>query len=162
MKIEREKPNWKTMTTLIVSDIHLGSLNSQTALLSQLLETDFNRLILNGDTVNNLNLKKLQPAHWNIIGQLRRIAEERELILIRGNHDGQAKEVADFGPLDVLATLLGVELLEEYPLEMGASRYLVLHGDRFDPTLNWPILTDTADWCYHAAQKINKKAAKWL
>ena len=46
--------------------------------------------------------------------------------------------------------------------EVGFRRYLVLHGDRFDPTLHWPILTDAADWCYHSVQKVNKKAAKWL
>lgn len=43
-----------------------------------------------------------------------------------------------------------------------AGDYLVLHGDRFDPTLHWPILTDAADWCYQTTQKINHKAAKWL
>jgi hypothetical protein len=65
-----------------------------------------------------------------------------------------------FGPLHVLATLLAVPLHEEYRLSTPAGDYLVLHGDRFDPTLNWPILTDTADWCYGAVQKINKKASQ--
>ncbi len=150
------------MHTLIVSDIHLGSRNSQAALLSRLLQTNFDRLILNGDTVNNLNLKKLKPHHWRVIDQLREVARKREMILIRGNHDGQPSVSGGFGPLDVLATLLGVDLHEEYPLEAVGRRYLVLHGDRFDPTLSWPILTDAADWCYQATQKVNKKVAKWL
>jgi UDP-2,3-diacylglucosamine pyrophosphatase LpxH len=150
------------MLTLIVSDIHLGSRNSQTALLSSLLRTDFDRLILNGDTINNLNLKKFKPHHWGVIERLRAIARERELILIRGNHDGQPVQGKRFGPLDVLATLLDVELHEEYPLTVAGREYLVLHGDRFDPTLQWPLLTDAADWCYQATQKLNKRAAKWL
>src|SRR5260370_11838295 len=62
----------------------------------------------------------------------------------------------------VWAFFLAGEIREKFSGKVGARRYLVLHGDRFDPTLNWPLLTDTADWCYHAAQKINKKAAKWL
>jgi UDP-2,3-diacylglucosamine pyrophosphatase LpxH len=150
------------MITLIVSDIHLGSRSSQVALLSRLLEDDFDRLILNGDTLNNLNLKKLKPRHWRLVDQLRTLARQREVILLRGNHDVTPGEKNVFGPMDVLATLLGVPLQEEYPLEVAGRNYLVLHGDRFDPTLNWPILTDAADWCYRAVQEVNKKAAKWL
>jgi UDP-2,3-diacylglucosamine pyrophosphatase LpxH len=150
------------MTTLILSDLHLGSRNCQAALLSGALAGDFDRLILNGDTVNSLNLKKLKPPHWEVIARLRAIARERELVLLRGNHDGALGHGSAFGPLDVLATLLGVQLQEEYRLHVGGRCYLVLHGDRFDPTLNWPILTDAADWGYQAVQKLNKKAAKWL
>ncbi len=150
------------MITMVVSDLHLGSPNSQALQFSRFLDSDFDRLILNGDTINNLNFKKFKAKHWNIISSLREIAKKRELILIRGNHDGSPTEDSLFGSIDVLATILDVEIQEEYSLEVGDRRYLVLHGDCFDPTLNWPILTDTADWCYHAAQKVNKKAAKWL
>src|ERR1700730_10032977 len=136
-------------TTLIISDVHLGSRNSHPVQLSRLLQTNFDRLILNGDIINDLNLKKLKPKHWAVIGQLREIAMKRELILIPSNHEGLAQPQANVsGPLDVLATLLGVEMHEEYRLDIGDRPYLVLHGDRFDPTLNWPIVTDAADWCY--------------
>jgi UDP-2,3-diacylglucosamine pyrophosphatase LpxH len=148
---------------LILSDVHLGSRNSRAALVSRLLdEQSFDRLILNGDTINNVNLKKLKRKHWLVLHQLREVARQRELILIRGNHEGLPGDGLPFGPLDVLGTLLGVPQHEEYQLEMPDGHYLVLHGDRFDPTLTWPILTDTADWCYQAVQKVNKKAAKWL
>jgi len=150
------------MTTLILSDLHLGSRNCQAELLSHLLETDFDRLILNGDTINNLNLKKLKPKHWKIINQLREIARKRELVLLRGNHDGDEGEKDAFGPKDVLAMLIGAPLQMEYQMAMTHGHYLILHGDRFDPTLNWPIITDAADWCYRAVQELNKKAAKWL
>jgi UDP-2,3-diacylglucosamine pyrophosphatase LpxH len=150
------------MITLIISDLHLGSRSSQVEPLSQLLETDFDRLVLNGDTINNLNFKKLKPKAWRIVSRLRDIARKRELVLIRGNHDGRRGEDNLFGPMDVLSTLLGVPLQEDYWLKAGDRPYLVLHGDRFDPTLNWPIITDTADWCYRAVQEVNRKAAKWL
>jgi UDP-2,3-diacylglucosamine pyrophosphatase LpxH len=150
------------MITLILSDLHLGARNCQAAFIRDALEMPFDRLILNGDTVNNLNFKKFKPKHWRLLSRLKEIAQKRELILIRGNHDGAPIEGLTFGPLQVLATLLGVPLHEEYRLSTPGGDYLVLHGDRFDPTLNWPILTDTADWCYGAVQKINKKAAKWL
>ena len=150
------------MKTLIVSDIHLGTRNCQAGLLSRLLETDFDRLILNGDTVNSLNFNKMKARHWRVIGRLREVARDRQLILIQGNHDGKPCSKSDFGPLDVLAALLGVPLEREHYLQTSVGRYLVLHGDAFDPTLNWPIITDTADWCYRAVQEVNKKAAKWL
>src|SRR5262249_42790438 len=94
----------------------------------------------------------------------------RELVLLRGNHDHDepANGVSGvngrngFGQRDVLPTLLGVPMQEEYKLEVGGRRYLVLHGDRFDPTLNYPVVTEVAEWCYQLSQKMNRKLAKWL
>jgi UDP-2,3-diacylglucosamine pyrophosphatase LpxH len=150
------------MITVVASDLHLGSRNCQAALFGRLLQTEFDRLILNGDILNSVNLKKLKPEHWDVLSRLRDIARCRELILLRGNHDGIPATGASLGQADVLPMLLGVPLHHEYHLEMGDRHYLILHGDRFDPTLNAPILTDAADWCYQAMQKLNKKAAKWL
>jgi UDP-2,3-diacylglucosamine pyrophosphatase LpxH len=65
-------------------------------------------------------------------------------------------------PSGVLPALLGVPFHDEYQLEMGNRHYLLLHGDRFDPTVHRPIITDAADWCYQTVQKVNRKAAKWL
>jgi UDP-2,3-diacylglucosamine pyrophosphatase LpxH len=148
------------MITLIASDIHLGSRNSQAAMFGHLLETDFDRLILNGDIINSINFKKLKPKHWAVVRQLQKVARHRELILIRGNHDGAPGDVS--GALDLLPKLIGVPFHEEYTLETEDRPYLILHGDRFDPTLNWPVVTDAAEWCYHTVQKFNKKSAKWL
>jgi UDP-2,3-diacylglucosamine pyrophosphatase LpxH len=151
------------MNFIILSDLHLGSRNCQVGPLSQILATHFDRLILNGDTINCLNLKKLKAKHWRLIDQLRQIARKRQLVLIRGNHDvtsGGSDGI--FGPSDVLATLLGVPLHEEFSLKVGGRSYLVLHGDRFDPTIRWPIVTDAADWCYRTVQGVNKKVAHWV
>jgi UDP-2,3-diacylglucosamine pyrophosphatase LpxH len=150
------------MTTLIVSDIHLGSRNCQASWFARLLESDFERLVINGDLINSVNFKKLPAEHWAVLGRLRDLARAREVVLLRGNHDGAACCGSPLGQADVLPALLGVEMRTEYRLEMAGRRYLVLHGDRFDPTLYTPILTDAADWCYQAIQKVNKKAAKWL
>ena len=40
--------------------------------------------------------------------------------------------------------------------------YLVLHGDRFDPTMNYPLVTEAAFMAYQFTTKLNKKLAKWL
>src|SRR5262245_11064688 len=76
------------MRTLIVSDVHLGSRHCNAELLMDILAKErFDRLVLNGDTINNVNFKKLTASHWALLNQFRRLGKERELILVRGNHD---------------------------------------------------------------------------
>jgi UDP-2,3-diacylglucosamine pyrophosphatase LpxH len=176
------------MRTLILSDLHLGSRNCHATQVLRVLEREsFDRLILNGDTINSVNLRKLTPSHWAVIDRLRRVAISRELILMRGNHDDgrgrglapyfklasagstdgcddndQVPQTPPFGAHDVLPSLLGVPMRDEYFLDISCRPYLVLHGDRFDPTLHYPLVTEMADWCYQLTQKINKKLAKWL
>jgi UDP-2,3-diacylglucosamine pyrophosphatase LpxH len=178
------------MRTLILSDIHLGNRHCQTALLNEVLDREsFDRLILNGDTLNSLNLRKLNGAHWGLLDRFRKLGRERELILIRGNHDHEADHVPhhlahgrgrDDGPdrsagndivqdnaepigtADVLPGLLEIPMREDYRLNVDGNAYLVLHGDRFDPTLSYPMVTEVACLCYQFTTKLNKKVAKWL
>lgn len=150
------------MTTVIASDLHLGARNARTDLVPKLLDLDFDRLILNGDTVDHLNFGKFQPRDWRVINDLRRISAERELILIRGNHDGRGCVSKGFGPQDLLAELLRVDLFEEYELDVGGDRYLVLHGDQYDQTLNVTWLGDAADWVYRQTQRGSKSVAHFL
>lgn len=158
------------MRTLILSDLHLGNKHCSTALLEDVLDRErFDRLVLNGDTLQSVNLRKLSGVHWKLVERFRSIAREREFILLRGNHDHET----DFNPhLDganppmgthqVLPGLLGVPMREEYFLDIGSRKYLLLHGDRFDPTLRYPAFTEMAVFCYHLTTRINKKLAKWL
>lgn len=157
------------MRTLILSDIHLGSKHCSPGPLRELLERDrFDRLILNGDTLNSVNLKKLHPQHWGILDLLRSIRRQRELIVIRGNHDHEALDAPSvngqhFCTRGVLPALLDLpHMEEEYPLDIAGRPYRILHGDRFDPTLTYPVVTDAAVFCYHLTTKLNKKLAKWL
>ena len=149
-------------TTLIISDIHLGAHNSQTAALSRLLASDFDRLVLNGDTVDNLNFRRFDAGHWGIVDQLRSIARERKLILMRGNHEGMPLVSAPaFGPLNVLARLLGTKLREELRLVIGGRRYLMFHGDRFDRTLRMTWIGDVADAIYNRVQHCSRSLARF-
>jgi UDP-2,3-diacylglucosamine pyrophosphatase LpxH len=152
------------MITLIVSDLHLGAWNSRTDLLAHMLCSDFDRLVLNGDTVNSLNFDRFRRQDWRIVEMLKCVARERELILIRGNHDGQVDDDAKrgFGSLDVLADLLDTEMREEYELTVADGKYLILHGDQFDRTLNLTWVGTTADWCYGNIQYVSRPTAKWL
>lgn len=158
------------MRTLILSDIHLGNKHLSVALLNETLDCEkFDRLILNGDTLQSVNLRKMCGQHWALLERLRKIGKERELILLRGNHDHETDynprlngDNPPMGTHTVLPGLLDRPMLEEYTLEIGQRRYAVLHGDRFDPTLRYPVVTDVAVFCYHLTTKINKKLAKWL
>jgi UDP-2,3-diacylglucosamine pyrophosphatase LpxH len=154
------------MRTLILSDLHLGSRNCQASRVLEVLDREpCDRLILNGDTLNGLNLRRLTAEHWSVIGRLRRLARSRELILVRGNHDhlpALASNGDGFGSAEVLPTLLGVPMREDYRLDVGGRPYLVMHGDRFDPTMNYPLMMEVADRFYQFTQKLSKKLAKWL
>lgn len=156
------------MKTLILSDIHLGSRHCHHPLINEVLDKEpFDRLVLNGDTINNVNLRKLTKPHWKILERFRDIARRRELVLIRGNHDHEYEHYHKTAPdaLDtssVLPALLGVPMREEYRLKVKDHEYLVLHGDRFDPTMNYPMVTEVAFMAYQFTTKLNKKLAKWL
>jgi UDP-2,3-diacylglucosamine pyrophosphatase LpxH len=161
------------MRTLVLSDLHLGSKGCHAEQLLDVLDRElFDRLILNGDTIHNLNLRKLSPRHWLVLDRLRALSRSREVILVRGNHDHDVRPQNNgvdgngnghpFGARDVLGALIGVPMLEDYKLEIDGRPYLVLHGDRFDPTLNLMLISDMAGWCYDMSQKVNKKLAKWL
>jgi UDP-2,3-diacylglucosamine pyrophosphatase LpxH len=167
------------MRTLILSDIHLGSRHCNVELVHEVLDTErFDRLVLNGDTINNVNFRKLNHHHWKLLDRFRALGKERELILIRGNHDHEwdwrpgsnghagssqaGNGSAPLGTGHVLPALLEVPMREDFRLEVGGQPYLIFHGDRFDPTLNYPMLTDVAVLCYQFTTNVNKKLAKWL
>jgi UDP-2,3-diacylglucosamine pyrophosphatase LpxH len=150
-------------TTLIISDLHLGAHNSRADQVTELLRTDFQRLILNGDTLDDLNFERFRLTHWAALEQLRRTARRCELILIRGNHEAShAASAQQSSRIDVLANMLGVAVREEYQLCVGKRRYLICHGDRFDQTLRMTWVGDLADWFYARIQECSRPLAHWL
>jgi len=147
--------------TLIVSDLHLGASNSEGGALLALLQLRFDRLILNGDTVDHLDFRRFRPCDWRVVQRLQLIAQERELVLIRGNHDAPPRADRDAGRLNLLARLVGAEVREEFVLEVGVRNYLVLHGDQFDDTMNLTRVGAMADSCYRVLQRCNRSVATW-
>ena len=47
-------------------------------------------------------------------------------------------------------------------MDVGAKRYLVVHGDQFDGTMNMTWLGDVADWCYRGIQQLSMPLAHWV
>ena len=112
------------MRTIVLGDVHLGSkLCRCGCLLRVLASARWDRLILNGDIFDDLNFRRLNRNHWKILEILRDLGKDREVVWIRGNHDGSA---------GLLGHLLGVRVYEEFLFNYRGRKVYVVHGDQFD------------------------------
>ncbi|MFO0796264.1 MAG: UDP-2,3-diacylglucosamine diphosphatase [Gemmataceae bacterium] len=141
------------LDAVVISDIHLGSANSQAKALVHFLEDvrhgrlRTRRLVLNGDVFDSIDFRRLKKHHWNVLSELRRLSDEVEITWIVGNHDGAADDISH---------LLGVEVLEDLVVESGGKRVLFLHGHRFDEFISrYPLCTWLADRVYNTLQWID-------
>jgi UDP-2,3-diacylglucosamine pyrophosphatase LpxH len=139
---------------IIISDIHLGSANCQARNLCHFLErigTDElppARLILNGDVFDSIDFRRLKKTHWKVLSLLRKLSDRIDIIWLCGNHDGSA---------EIVSHLLGVQVADEFILESGSEKILILHGHVFDEFLDaHPFLTWLGDSIYLLLQKIDR------
>jgi len=139
---------------IVISDIHLGSAVCRAKPLADLLksietgEVRTRRLIINGDLFDDWDFRKLKKSHWKVLSHIRKVAGISEVVWIRGNHDG---------PAEVISHLIGVDFLDEYEMESGGRRILLLHGDRFDSFIaDRPVLTKLADNFYRLVQRLDR------
>ena len=142
------------LDAVIISDLHLGAHNCETAPLLDLLDRiergslSTRRLVVNGDIFDSIDFRRMRPAHWEVLAALRRLAERIEVVWLTGNHDG---------PAEMVSLLLGVPVLDEYLLESGGRRFLVLHGHLFDDFIRGhKTLTTLADWGYAILQRLDR------
>ena len=145
------------LDAVILSDLHLGSSNSQTkglcAFLGSIADGTLatERLILNGDVFDSFDFRRLGKSHWKVLSLLRKLSDRIEIIWIAGNHDGSA---------EVVSHLLGVAVKDEHVLLSGGRRILVLHGHTFDDFLDaHPVLTWVGDCIYALLQWIDSTHA---
>ncbi|MFN5308568.1 MAG: UDP-2,3-diacylglucosamine diphosphatase [Candidatus Kapaibacterium sp.] len=147
--------------TIIISDIHLGSLVSRSHELVALLKRyRFKRLILNGDVFDDLNFKRLKKKDWKFLSLIRSLSHPRhgrEVIWVIGNHDGIAES---------LSHLLGVEVVEEYLWIFNQKKMLALHGHQFDEFIvEKPVITEVATRIYTGIQMIDggqQRLSRWI
>lgn len=139
---------------VVISDIHLGSDNCQAKYLVHFLEQvrrgpmRARQLILNGDVFDSIDFRRLKKHHWGILSELRKLSDTLEVVWINGNHDG---------PAEIVSHLLGVRCADEFVVESGGRRVLMLHGHRFDEFIaRYPLLTRTADRLYNFLQRIDR------
>ena len=139
---------------VILSDIHLGSDNCQAKALTRFLEAIHagdiatHRLILNGDVFDSIDFRRLKKNHWKVLSILRKLSDRIDVLWLNGNHDG---------PSEIVSHLLGVRVQDEFVLQTGDRKALILHGHIFDEFIdNHPVLTYVADSVYHLLQKLDR------
>ena len=146
----------KTVKTLFISDIHLGTRGCQAAALLDFLKChEADTIYLVGDIVDGWRLKSswYWPQLHNDIVQkiLRQARKGTRVVYVPGNHDEFLRDYvgSSFG---------GIEIVEEAIHEMvDGRRMLILHGDKFDTVVrNHKWLAMLGDWAYDFAIFLNR------
>jgi UDP-2,3-diacylglucosamine pyrophosphatase LpxH len=142
------------LDAVILSDLHLGSDNCQAKnvvhMLEQIAKGELvtQRLILNGDVFDSIDFRRLNKHHWKVLSLVRKLSDDIEITWLCGNHDGSA---------EIVSHLLGVTVMDEFVLESGSERILILHGHVFDNFLDsHPVITWLADCVYGFLQWIDR------
>lgn len=138
------------MITNIISDIHLGSHTCQyDKLLEFLNNCQCDQLIINGDLFDSMNIR-LKKDSWKILSKLRKMSNNIKIVWVKGNHDEPHPEI--------LAELMGIELVNEYTFVDSNKKFIIVHGDRWDNFITQrPIITGIANWFYKTIlQRLDK------
>jgi UDP-2,3-diacylglucosamine pyrophosphatase LpxH len=138
---------------IVISDLHLGSENCEAKSLVAFLEAirhrrlNTRRLILNGDVFDSIDFRRLKKSHWKVLGLLRKLSDEIDVIWVCGNHDGSA---------EIISNLLGLTVVDQYFVLSGARKILLFHGHKFDEFIErYPITTWFGDTIYHFLQRVD-------
>ncbi len=147
--------------TVILSDVHLGTLDSKAAEVNHFLRhVRCDKLILNGDIIDGWQLRRggaWTKAHTRFVRIVLKKLEKRDtqVIYVRGNHDDI---LSSFLPLD----FENLSIVEDHVHEALNGPYLVLHGDIFDTvTKNFVFLAHLGDWGYRALLRLNRLYNAW-
>ena len=151
----------RSVRTLFLSDIHLGTRGCQAeALLDFLKVYDAEEIYLIGDIVDGWRLR--QSWHWpqkhNDVVQklLRKVRKGTRVVYIPGNHD---EFLRDYSGL----TFGGVEIQEEaVHICANGQKILLLHGDKFDTVVrNVRWLALLGDHAYDFAIWLNNHISRF-
>lgn len=145
----KKKKNKNKTHTLIISDLHLGSLVSRSAEVVELLKSfEFRKLILLGDIFDDLNFDNLREDDWKFLTLVGRISKTSKVRWIEGNHDRNLTKI--FG------VMIGARVYKYYQWQFGHKKYAAIHGHQFDHFwVNNIFLSYVADRIYHFIQLID-------
>ncbi|MCB1060276.1 MAG: UDP-2,3-diacylglucosamine diphosphatase [Calditrichaeota bacterium] len=130
-------------SVLVISDLHLGSPNCNAEGIIETLEnSEFDTLVINGDTYDNPNLHRLRRPHREVLTLIWDLYKRRkEVIWIKGNHDSE------------ILPLFNENLLELH-IETPHGKIGILHGHQFDNFIRkYPITTEIASRAYYYIQR---------
>ncbi|MEM7008679.1 MAG: UDP-2,3-diacylglucosamine diphosphatase [Thermodesulfobacteriota bacterium] len=138
------------MTTLIVSDVHLGSsFNRAKDLTSFIKSVDFGKLIILGDLFDRPDFKKLNEDEWTFLNVLNKISEIKEVIWVEGNHDEMLNKS--------IPSMFNIRAVKEYDWTINGKKLLAIHGHQFDDyTLKKNYLAKFASTIYKGLRSIDE------
>lgn len=145
--------------TLFISDVHLGSVNSQASkLLDVFKKYEFEKLIIVGDFIDMTSLKRKffwTQDHSTVIQKVLRLSrKEVEVVYIIGNHDFYIRDLIEEGPISIGEILICDEYIYE---TLKGERIFITHGDCFDGFIRLhPFLYVLGDKAYSLSMFINK------
>lgn len=145
--------------TLFISDVHLGSINSQASkLLDVFKKYEFGKLIIVGDFIDMTSLKRKffwTQDHSTVIQKVLRLSrKEVEVVYIIGNHDFYIRDLIEEGPISIGEILICDEYIYE---TIKGERIFITHGDCFDGFIRLhPFLYVLGDKAYSLSMFINK------
>lgn len=149
-------PTHQHHKTIVLSDIHLGSVWSKTKEVTRFLqENSCDTLILCGDIIDGWSIMrgkkvKWQRKHTNFVKLLLDIQHCTKIIYLRGNHD-------DFLDRILPICFQNIEVARDYIYTSHGKRYYVLHGDVFDKiTSKFSWLARVGDIGYSLLLRWNK------
>jgi UDP-2,3-diacylglucosamine pyrophosphatase LpxH len=119
----------KDYVRLIISDLHLGSINSKESKLAELLsDVEFDELILAGDIIDFIKIPTFTEETVKIFQTLK--DSGKKIIYIIGNHDETLEPF-------VGKEMFGVEFRERYEFEYAAKKYRIVHTTRLGRENLW-------------------------
>lgn len=122
--------NTYTYNSIFISDVHLGTSNSQAKKLYDFLKTtEFKNLFLVGDIIDIQQMKQKlfwKKSHNKVLRYMLKIAKNKNVYYIYGNHDEflQLFDKENFGSIHILERMKYTTLKDE--------EILILHGHQFD------------------------------
>ena len=139
------------MTTLIVSDVHLGASFDRVKDLTAFIKSvDFSRLIILGDLFDRPDLRGLKEEEWTFLQILNNLGEHKDVVWVEGNHDEKL--------INTIPSLFNISAVREYSWSAQGKNLLALHGHQFDDyTDRKSYLTSLAGGIYRFLRRIDLK-----
>jgi len=133
----------KKYKSIFISDVHLGTKASQAEKLCKFLkENTCENLYLVGDIIDAWRLQRkwyFPQEHANVIRRIFTAAKRDTAVwYILGNHDEFLRKYIKYN-----IEVGNVKIVNQTVHQIGDKKYLVIHGDFFDPTMNH------AKWLMH-------------
>jgi UDP-2,3-diacylglucosamine pyrophosphatase LpxH len=153
MANRKNKPHYNRV---VISDVHIGMRDCKIKELFEFLKNcHFNELYLNGDIIDSYHLKnkdeKMKLYIKLIRFLLKRVVKNNiKIVYVRGNHDNF---IGNF--VGVALPFENFKMVEEYIIEDGDKKILMVHGDIFDKHIP-PIMYRLGSIGYDLLLKINR------